>query len=95
MKKPTKGKLPKKPILKKYSKGPKAPKGGIKTEAQLKAYEAKKAEWNKAKKAVDAENSKKLNVWKAAVKKVEDAYKSELKKFDTFRTRVEKAKKTA
>jgi hypothetical protein len=95
MKRPSKGKLPKKPTLKKYRKGPKLQKGGIKTEAQLKAFEAKKNEWNKHKREIDTENNKKISVWNSACKKIEDAYKADMKKFEAFKTKVAKARKTA
>ena len=95
MKKPSKGKLPKKPSLKKYPKSPKLPKGGIKTEAQLKAFEGRKNEWSKHKREIDSENNKKLSVWNAASKKIEDAYKADMKKFEAFKTKVAKVKKTA
>jgi hypothetical protein len=93
MKKPSKGKLPKKPSLKKYTKGPKLPKGGIKTEAQLKAFEAKKNTWNKIKREIDGENHKRLTVWNSVCKKIEDSYKTEIKKYESFRTKVAKVKK--
>lgn len=92
MKRPKKGKLPAKPSFKKHPSKPKLPKGGIKTEAQLNSYRAKKDEWKKKCKAVDSENNEKLKKYNAVLKKIEDAYKKDLKAYDNFRKDVEKVK---
>lgn len=92
MKRPKKGKYPKKPKLLKYKKAPKIPKGGIKTEAQLKAMEEKKRAFNKHCKEVDAENKRRLTTWENVKKAIDKEYNDGLKKFENFKKRVQKVK---
>ncbi len=68
----------KKPVRKKYPKKPKLPKGGIKTENQLDAYDKRVSEYNKKVAAIDKEYATKLKAYEAFRKKV-DRTKAKLK----------------
>ena len=92
MRKPKKGKYPKKASLRKYKVKPKLPKGGIKTETQLKNYEGKKGAWLKHKKEIDGINKKISGDYQKECKKIDAVYKSGMKRFDDFRKKVDKAK---
>ncbi len=63
----------KKPSKKKYPKRPSLPKGGIKTEAQLKAYETKVNVYNKKVSEIDKDYKEKMKKWEAFNRKVDQA----------------------
>ena len=92
MRRPKRGKYQKKPGLKKYRKAPKMPKGGIKTEAQLKGYEDRQRTYKAACKTVDSENAKRMKVWTDGKKKIDSVYNAQLKKYSDFQKRVAKAR---
>jgi hypothetical protein len=87
-------KQPKRPALKKYPSKPKRSKGGIKTQKQLEAWEAKVKVYTDKCKEIDKENNKKLSEYNKKVSEVERFKSSVLKEKTAFKNRIVKANKT-
>ena len=86
-------KLPKKPTYKKHPAKPKKPKGGIKTEAQLKAWEQKTDVYSKKCAEIDKINKKLKADYDKKVFEIEKQKKADAKKETEFKKRIEKANK--
>jgi DNA repair exonuclease SbcCD ATPase subunit len=84
-------KVPKRPKLKKYPARPKKPKGGVKTDNQLKAWEEKVKTYTVKCNQIKRENDKKLSDWNKAKAAIEKRKKADKKAKDDFKKRVQKA----
>ncbi|MCF6365279.1 MAG: hypothetical protein L3J35_03660 [Bacteroidales bacterium] len=89
----SKYKLPKKPKLKKMPAKPKQPKSGIKTDAQLKAFEARVNEWQKKCSVIGKENKALLSAYNKKVAEIEKRKKADAKAKSDFKKRIEAVKK--
>ncbi|MCF6183829.1 MAG: hypothetical protein L3J56_04225 [Bacteroidales bacterium] len=89
----SKYKLPKKPKLKKYPAKTKQPKNGVKTDAQLKAFEARVSEWQKKCSVIEKENKALLSAYNKKVAEIEKRKKADAKAKADFKKRVESVKK--
>jgi hypothetical protein len=90
----SKFKQPKRPSLKKYPSKPKRSKGGIKTQKQLEAWEAKVKVYTDKCKEIDKENNKKLSEYNKKASEVQRFKQSVIKEKQMFKNRLEKVNKT-
>lgn len=86
-------KLPKKPKYKKFPAAPKKIKGGIKTEAQLSAYDKKVTEWSQKCSVIKAENKKLKSEYDKKVSAIEKQKAADKKAKELFKKRLESINK--